>query len=137
MTDRTEPAPGGIHAYEISAEVTFAASHQLRGYKADLEPLHGHNFRLEAFVTRGAAALPESGLVMDFLELEAKLKEVVSPYDHRHLNDLPPFDRVNPTTENLARFFFGELQKRLPEGAELRRVRVWEAPTYSATYGLV
>jgi 6-pyruvoyltetrahydropterin/6-carboxytetrahydropterin synthase len=126
-----------LHCYEISAEVTFAASHQIRdeGAELGLEPLHGHNFRLEAFVSRPSGALPESGLVMDFLDLEEKLREVVAPYDHRHLNDLPPFDAVIPTTENLAHFFFGELEKRLPDGVELRRVRVWEAPTYSATYG--
>jgi 6-pyruvoyltetrahydropterin/6-carboxytetrahydropterin synthase len=115
--------------YEISAETTFAASHQLRGYKADLEPLHGHNFRVEAFVS--TTELPDSGLVMDFLELE----EVVAPYDHRHINEIPPFDRVNPTTENMARFFHGELRKKLPREVTLRRVRVWEAPTFSASYG--
>ncbi len=120
-------------SYEISAETTFAASHQLRGYKADLEPLHGHNFRIEALVS--AEVLDGLGVVMDFLELEAKLKEVVAPYDHRHINDIPPFDRENPTTENLARFFYGELFRRLPGGVRLRRVRVWEAPTYSASYG--
>ncbi len=119
--------------YEISAETMFAASHQLRGYKGDpLEPLHGHNFRLEAFVS--TEALSESGLVLDFLELEAVLKEAVAPYDHRHINEIPPFDRENPTTENLARFFYRELRKRLPREVTLRRVRVWEAPTYSASY---
>ncbi|MGH9323062.1 MAG: 6-pyruvoyl trahydropterin synthase family protein [Vicinamibacteria bacterium] len=120
-------------AYEVSAETTFAASHQLRGYKADIEPLHGHNFRVEAFVS--TETLPDSGLVLDFLELEAKLKEVVSPYDHRHINEIPPFDRVNPTTENLARFFHEKLSKLLPPECRLRRIRVWEAPTYSATFG--
>jgi 6-pyruvoyltetrahydropterin/6-carboxytetrahydropterin synthase len=119
--------------YEISVETTFAASHQLRGYKADLEPLHGHNFRVEAFAS--VEELPGSGLVLDFLELEAKLKEVVAPYDHRHLNDIPPFTERNPTTENLARFFYGELRKKLPAEVRLRLVRVWEAPTYSASYG--
>jgi 6-pyruvoyl-tetrahydropterin synthase len=80
--------------YEISVETSFAASHQLRGYKeADLEPLHGHNFRVEAFVS--VASLPGTGLVMDFLEL----------------------------------------RRRLPAEVTLRRVRVWEAPTYSASYG--
>ncbi len=120
--------------YEISIETMFSASHQLRGYKAPLEPLHGHNFRVEVFVATDADALPVSGYVMDFLELEERLKEVVAPYDHRHLNDLPPFDELNPTTENMARFFFEELAKKLPDGVSLRRVRVWEAPTYSATY---
>lgn len=119
--------------YEVSVETTFAASHQLRGYKGDIEPLHGHNFRVEAFVS--TEVLDELGVVIDFIELEAKLREVVSPYDHRHLNKIPPFDRENPTTENLARFLFEQLEKRLPRGTTLRRVRVWEAPTYSASFG--
>jgi 6-pyruvoyltetrahydropterin/6-carboxytetrahydropterin synthase len=119
--------------YEISVQTIFAASHQLRGYKAPLEPLHGHNFKVEVFAS--AAKLGEGGLVLDFLELEAKLKEVVAPYDHRHLNDVPPFVEVNPTTENLARFFYEELRKKLPEDVTLRLVRVWEAPTYSASWG--
>ena len=120
--------------YQISAETVFAASHQLRDYKAPLEPLHGHNFRVEVFVT--SEVLPESGYIIDFLELEAMVKEVVAPYDHRHINDLPPFDELNPTTENMAKFFYDELAKKLPEGATLQRVRVWEAPTYSASYGV-
>ena len=124
----------GTANYEISVETTFAASHQLRDYKAPLEPLHGHNFRVEAFVT--ATSLPETGYIVDFLELEAMVKEVVAPYDHRHMNDLPPFDEVNPTTENMARFFYDELAKKFSEGAFLRRIRVWEAPTYSASYGV-
>ena len=121
-----------MSAYEISVEVTFAASHQLRGYKADLEPLHGHNFRVEAFVS--TEVLPDAGYVMDFLELEAALKEVVAPYDHRHMNDLAPFVETNPTTENMARVFYESLAGKLPSGTRLERVRVWEAPTYSATY---
>lgn len=121
-------------AYEISVQTSFAASHQLRGYKADLEPLHGHNFRVEVFAF--AETLPATGYVLDFLELEAMIKDVVAPYDHRHLNEIPPFDEMNPTTENLARFFYEELTKKLPRGVALSRVRVWEAPTYSATYGV-
>ena len=121
-------------SYQISVETSFAASHQLRDYKAPLEPLHGHNFRVEVFVA--SASLPDTGYIVDFLELEAMLKEVVAPYDHRHLNDLPPFDELNPTTENMARFFFDELRKKLPPEAILSRVRVWEAPTYSASYGV-
>lgn len=122
-----------VKRYEVSAQTMFAASHQLRGYKADIEPLHGHNFRVEAFVQ--AEELDELGVVIDFIELEKSLVEVVSPYDHRHLNELPPFDQTNPTTENLARFFYEELEKKLPKGARLRLLKVWEAPTYSAAYG--
>jgi 6-pyruvoyltetrahydropterin/6-carboxytetrahydropterin synthase len=119
--------------YEITVEATFSASHQLRGYKVELEPLHGHNFRVE--VTVAARELDEIGLVMDFLKLDEMLKKILSPFDHRHLNDLSPFDRLNPSTENMARFFFELLEERLDRpGLELRRVRVWEAPTYNASY---
>lgn len=116
-------------------EASFAASHQLRGYKGEIEPLHGHNFRVEASVS--SPGLDRLGLTMDFLELEARLREVLTPYDHRHLNDLPPFDEWNPSTENMARWFFEKLAEKLSSyDVELRRVRVWEAPSYSASYGI-
>lgn len=119
--------------YRVKAEASFSASHQLRGYKAELEPLHGHNFRLEA--TLEASELEELGLVLDFVELEAMLKEVIAPFDHRHVNEIPPFDRINPTTELMARHFYEELEKRLPAPrVRLRQITLWEAPTYCATY---
>jgi 6-pyruvoyltetrahydropterin/6-carboxytetrahydropterin synthase len=121
--------------YEITVETSFSASHQLRNYEGDIEPLHGHNFRVEASVA--SPELDEMGVVVDFLELEALLQEVLAPYDHLHLNDLEPFDRLNPSTENMARLFFEKLQEKLaPRRLEVRRIRVWEAPTYSASYRL-
>ena len=118
--------------YEISVEATFSASHQLRDYKDVLEPLHGHNFRVEVFVRTDV--LPERGYIVDFLELEAILKKILAPYEHRHLNELAPFDELNPTTENMARVFFEKIARKLPQEATLSRVRVWEAPTYSASF---
>jgi 6-pyruvoyltetrahydropterin/6-carboxytetrahydropterin synthase len=83
-----------------------------------------------------SSELDRIGLVLDFLELEAFLKEITGPYDHRHMNDLPPFDELNPSTENMARLFFEKLQEKLtPRGLEVHRVRVWEAPTFRASYG--
>jgi 6-pyruvoyltetrahydropterin/6-carboxytetrahydropterin synthase len=120
--------------YEITVEAVFSASHQLESAEGGTETLHGHNFRVEATV--GARELDRLGLVMDFQELEALLEEVLTPYDHRHLNDLPPFDRLSPSTENLAKLFFIKIQERLTSPrVELRSVRVWEAPTYRASYG--
>ena len=120
--------------FEISVEVSFSASHQLRDARGELEPLHGHNFRVEAAVA--APELDELGLVMDFLDLEKHLREILAPYDHRHLNDLSPFDRRPPSTENVARFVYGRLEERLGGARfEVRRVRVWEAPAYNACYG--
>jgi 6-pyruvoyltetrahydropterin/6-carboxytetrahydropterin synthase len=72
---------------------------------------------------------------LDFLELEAILKEILTPYDHRHMNDIEPFGEVNPSTENMARLFFQKLQEKLmPRSLEVRQVRVWEAPAFSASY---
>ena len=123
----------GNPTYEITVETTFSASHQLRGYRGDIEPLHGHNFRVEASVV--ARKLDRLGLGVDFLELEKDLRDILASYDHRHLNELPPFDELNPTTENMARWLFERLeQKMVPRGLEVRRVRIWEAPTYSASY---
>lgn len=120
--------------FKTTVEAGFSASHQLRDTKEELEPLHGHNFRVEATVA--SRELDQLGLVMDFLELEALLEEILAPYDHRHLNDLEPFDRLNPSTENLARFFYEKLQGRLVSPRlELWNVRVWEAPSYRASYG--
>ena len=120
--------------FEVSVEASFSASHQLRGYKGDLEPLHGHNFRVEAVLT--SRQLDKLGLVIDFVELEVELEQVLAPYDHRHLNDLPPFQRLNPTTENMAKHFYEQLSERLlDKDVHVKRIRVWEAPTYSATYG--
>ena len=122
------------HFYQATVEATFSASHQLRGYRGDIEPLHGHNFRVEASVM--SEKLDSIGLVLDFVELEAKLKSVLAPYDHRHINDLAPFDEINPTTENMARYFFEQLEGVLaPFPVKLRQIRVWEAPAFCASYG--
>jgi 6-pyruvoyltetrahydropterin/6-carboxytetrahydropterin synthase len=119
--------------YEVTVETSFSASHQLRDAEGELEPLHGHNFRVEATVR--SPELDRLGLVLDFLELESILKEILAPYDHRHMNDVEPFGELNPSTENLARLFFRKLQEKLtPQRLDVRRVRVWEAPTFSASY---
>lgn len=120
--------------YEITVEAVFSASHQLVSAEGEVESLHGHNFRVEATV--GARELDRLGLVMDFEELEELVKEVLAPYDHRHLNDLPPFDRLSPSTENLAKLLFAKIEEKLESPrVELRSVRVWEARNYRASYG--
>jgi 6-pyruvoyltetrahydropterin/6-carboxytetrahydropterin synthase len=120
--------------YEVTVETSYSASHQLRSTEGEVEALHGHNFRVEASVV--SPELDRLGLVLDFLELEALLREITGPYDHRHMNDLAPFDELNPSTENMAQLFFQRLQAKLtPRRLEVRRVRVWEAPTFSASYG--
>jgi len=119
--------------FEISVEHTFAAGHALRGYKGKCENVHGHNYRVR--VTVGGQRLDSAGLLMDFVDLRKAIKALVERLDHRFLNDLTPFDEINPTAENLAKYLFDELASRVPEqGPRVRSVTVWETEATSATY---
>jgi len=118
--------------YEISVSTTFAASHHLVGYNGECARDHGHNWKTEAVVAAGG--LDEVGLAIDFKAVKKLLEEITEPLDHRNLNDLPPFNQKNPTSENLAAWIYTELEKRLPAGVKPLRVRVWETEKYAVTY---
>ena len=119
--------------YELTVESRFAAAHKLRGYAGDCERLHGHNWRVVVCV--GASDLGEGGMVVDFRDLRGALKEVTARLDHRYLNeDVEGFRKLNPTTENIARWVFVELSGKLPSEAGMRWVRVWESEGASSTY---
>jgi len=118
--------------YELSVESSFAAAHSLRGYEGECERLHGHNWRVE--VRLAAEELDELGMVVDFRDVKAALAGVLADLDHRHLNDVPPFDTINPTTENLCRHIAGRLQEGLPSHVAVRRVSCWESDRCSASY---
>ncbi|MGD2115781.1 MAG: 6-carboxytetrahydropterin synthase [Acidobacteriota bacterium] len=117
--------------YVLRVRESFEAAHHLTSYKGRPEPSHGHSWRVEAAVE--AAELDDEGLGFDFLEVRDALRELTGRFDHRDVNTVPPFDRVSPTTERLAAWFFDELTARLP-GARLTEVTVWEGPSCSATY---
>jgi 6-pyruvoyltetrahydropterin/6-carboxytetrahydropterin synthase len=119
--------------FEITAEYTFAAGHALRGYKGKCENVHGHNYRVQVIVS--GEQLNSAGLLMDFVDLRKAIKGLVERLDHRFLNDLAPFDRVNPSAENLAKHFCDELEAQVRErGLRVQAVTVWETDTTSATY---
>lgn len=119
--------------FEVSAEYDFSAGHALRGYKGKCENLHGHNYKVE--VTVAGEKLNSIGLLVDFVDLRAAIKEIAQRLDHRFLNDLSPFDRLNPSAENLAKYFCEELDSRVrPQGLRVSTVKVWETDTTSATY---
>jgi len=107
--------------FELTVRDEFSAAHQLRGYRGSCENLHGHNWRVEVAV-RGEE-LDETGLLIDFRELKAALREVLSELDHRHLNELPAFREKNPSSENLARYIFERLSEKL-SGKPVRVFRV-------------
>jgi 6-pyruvoyltetrahydropterin/6-carboxytetrahydropterin synthase len=116
--------------FSIRSIRTFSAAHQLRLYDGSLEPLHGHNWRVE--VTVSSKNLDAIGVVMDFHELQRLLDEIIRPMHNRHLNELATFAKLNPTTENVALLIGTSLH--LPAGVSLDRVEVWETPENSAIY---
>ncbi len=119
--------------YEIFKERTFSASHQLRGYQGNCERLHGHNWRVRIHVA--ADELDDHGMVIDFHELENMLTQVISPFDHRHLNDVPPFDAINPSSENLARYIAEQIASLLPSPRlKVLHCDIWESDASRARY---
>ena len=119
--------------YQILRERFFSASHQLRGYKGRCERLHGHNWRVCIHVT--SAELDENGMVMDFHKLDELLSKAIEPFDHRHLNDIKQFDRINPSSENLARVICHRVQEMLPNpGIEVSFCDIWESEFSRARY---
>lgn len=122
--------------FEATVEVSFAAAHNLREYEGKCARLHGHNFRVQ--LTAEARELDAAGMVMDFTEMKARLRALVEELDHGYLNEIPPFDRINPTTEAVAKFIFDRMAAIFPPDPErgLRLARVWvqETDANSAAY---
>jgi 6-pyruvoyltetrahydropterin/6-carboxytetrahydropterin synthase len=121
--------------FEVSVDASFAAAHSLRGYQGKCENLHGHNYKVRLAVT--GEKLDQIGLLQDFTLLKGVLRAVLGKLDHQNLNQLPPFEKVNPSAENLARFIHDESAKQLAGklgDASLASVTVWETETASATY---
>jgi 6-pyruvoyltetrahydropterin/6-carboxytetrahydropterin synthase len=120
--------------FEVSVEETFAAGHALRGYKGKCENVHGHNYKVQ--VTLEGAGLDSIGLLVDFVDLKRLIREVVARLDHQFINDLEPFTELNPSAENMAKYFYDEIRRGLngERDVRLRAVKIWETDTTSATY---
>jgi 6-pyruvoyltetrahydropterin/6-carboxytetrahydropterin synthase len=119
--------------YELSVEVGFAAAHQLRGYKGKCENMHGHNWRVQVSVM--AERLNEIDIAIDFHDLRRIAGEVVAPLDHAFLNEVFHFTEKNPSSENIAKWIFDSLKKKINNGnLRLAAVTVWESETASASY---
>ncbi len=119
--------------YELMVEDSFSAAHQLRGYKGECEKLHGHNWRVQVHVV--AERLNEIDIAIDFHELKDYLSEALRVLDHKFLNEVFPFTEKNPSSENIAKWLYDTLKKRINrEGVRISAVTVWESETASATY---
>lgn len=119
--------------YHITARQHFDAAHFLKGYKGKCEALHGHRYRVAVRVN--ATGVNEIGLAYDFTELKKHLAAILKRFDHTCLNDVPPFDKINPSAENLAKAIYGELKTRLKEApVSLVSVTAWESPDSGVEY---
>jgi 6-pyruvoyltetrahydropterin/6-carboxytetrahydropterin synthase len=119
--------------FEVSVEETFAAGHALRNYKGKCENVHGHNYRVR--VTLAGDQLDQAGLLVDFGDVKRVLRAIIERLDHVFLNDVAPFDTLNPSAENMARYFYEEMSIGLKNGhARVAEVKIWETDTATATY---
>ena len=119
--------------YQISVEQHFDAAHFLRGYQGKCEALHGHRFRV--VVKLSVSQIDDVGMAYDFTELKRQLGDVVTRFDHSCLNDVAPFDKINPSSENIAAAIYNELNPRLTvKTAILSSVEVWESPETGVAY---
>lgn len=121
--------------FQVSVEETFSAGHALRGYKGKCENPHGHNYRVR--VTVEGPQLDSIGLLVDFVQVKQIIREVMGRLDHQFMNDLEPFKSVNPSAENLAKYFYDEITKQLkgmPPDAKITDVVLWETDTSRAQY---
>jgi 6-pyruvoyltetrahydropterin/6-carboxytetrahydropterin synthase len=104
---------GAKQMFEITVEAGFSSGHYLRNYKGKCENPHGHNYRV--LVTLAGEELDEAGLLLDFKLLKTLLRPVVERLDHRMINDIAPFTELNPSAENLARYFYQQTSRQLDE----------------------
>ncbi|MBA7715154.1 6-carboxy-5,6,7,8-tetrahydropterin synthase [subsurface metagenome] len=119
--------------YQVSVEQHFDAAHFLRGYQGKCEVLHGHRFR--AVVKVKSSGVNDIGIAYDFTELKQHLADIVSRFDHTCLNDVPPFNKINPSSENIAATIYNELQPKLAGApVSISCVEVWESPQSGAAY---
>lgn len=122
--------------FEVTVEQTFAAGHALREYKGKCENVHGHNYRVQ--VTVEGEQLNRIGLLVDFVELKRAVREVIAYLDHQFINDLEPFTVINPSAENLAKYFYDEVSARVhittDTPARIAQVKIWETDTSIAVY---
>jgi len=119
--------------YELKVVTRFAAAHQLAMVGSKCENLHGHNWKIEVYVT--GEKLNTAGVLVDFGEIKAHLAEVMKKLDHKFLNELDHFSDGNPSSENIAQFVARELQAKIDNSsARISRVAAWESDDACATY---
>jgi len=125
-------------SYTLRVVADFAAAHTLRNYPGACSRMHGHNWKIEAEVV--AHELDEIGMAIDFKEIKREVRAIAKELDHYYLNDLEAFQEINPTAENIARYFFMELSQRLNSvsnkrpGITVSSITLWETERACVRY---
>jgi 6-pyruvoyltetrahydropterin/6-carboxytetrahydropterin synthase len=120
--------------YKLSVTKNFASAHCLRGYKGKCENLHGHNWKIRAAFS--GSKLDNTGMLIDFTDIKKHLDKIISYLDHKFLNEIDPFNKINPTAENIAAFIYEQLKKIEIETAKVCEVEVWESESSSAVVSI-
>ena len=115
--------------YEIKVKSNFSAAHNLKNYHGKCEHLHGHNWVVEAIFAY--ESLDKDGLAIDFRIAKKVLKDVLEKLDHSYLNELKIIKKINPTSENIAKFIYDSVKKK---NKNLKSVLVWENENSCASY---
>jgi 6-pyruvoyltetrahydropterin/6-carboxytetrahydropterin synthase len=122
--------------FEVTVEDSFAAGHYLRNYKGKCENPHGHNYKVR--VTLAGKELDKAGLLLDFKDLREVMRHVTDRLDHQMINEIEPFTELNPSAENLSKYFFEQTNAKLNILASgrvwVKNVTVFETDTTTATY---
>ena len=119
--------------YELKITSQFAAAHQLREIRGGCENLHGHNWKIEVSVTGGE--LGKDGLLIDFRLIKSETKKIIDELDHKFLNELAPFENIEPSSENISRHIFESISRKLNiQGVKVSKVTAWESDSACASY---
>jgi 6-pyruvoyltetrahydropterin/6-carboxytetrahydropterin synthase len=135
MIDRVfggQPVRG---SFSVRVEARFEAAHFLREYRGISEPLHGHSYKVEAELAAQGGGVDSDAIAVDFVSAKRKLEALAKRLDYRCINDVAPFDTINPSAENIAQWFWRELSAEVAaESAVVSAVTVWEGPVNSVTF---
>jgi 6-pyruvoyltetrahydropterin/6-carboxytetrahydropterin synthase len=120
--------------YKLSVTKSFSSAHCLREYRGRCENLHGHNWKIRAAFY--GTKLDDTGVLIDFTDIKMHLNKIINYLDHKFLNEIVPFDRINPTAENIATFVLGRLKDIEMKNAIICEVEVWESESSSAVVSI-
>jgi 6-pyruvoyltetrahydropterin/6-carboxytetrahydropterin synthase len=119
----------------VRVEARFEAAHFLREYRGITEPLHGHSYKVEADLAAHGGGVDEDAIAVDFVSAKRKLEALARKLDYGCINDVAPFDTINPSAENIAEWFARELQSAVAdENALVTSITLWEGPVNSVTF---